>query len=407
MLVSMRTLAPSSRLLLLAALVLAATLPDAAEAQRVVRADTLYTMTDDGPIVDGVVVIEDEIIAEVGPAADISIPSGATVHEATVATPGLIDPRGTVGVSGLDNVPADQDQLDTSAPIQPALRAIDAYNPREDLVSFVRRLGTTTVHTGHAPGALVSGQTATFSTAGETVEAALRDSVTTVAFTLGPDAHARFESPGTRAKGVAMLRQTLLDAQATMDEEGPTTNLDHAALRRVLRGEVPALITAHRAHDIQAALRLQEEFGFDLILDGASEAYLVTEEIAAADVPVILHPTMVRPGGTTQNAAFTTAGVLHEAGIPVAIQTGWEPYVPKTRIVLYEAAIAAANGLPRRAALASMTRTPADILGLDDVGTIAPGQRADLALFDGDPFEYTTHVCTVLGGGQVVSDECK
>ena len=81
--------------------------------------------------------------------------------------------------------------------------------------------------------------------------------------------------------------------------------------------------------------------------------------------------------------------------------------MPKTRIVLYEAAIAAANGLPRRAALASMTRTPAQILGLEDVGTLAPGQAADLALFDGDPFEYTTHVCTVLSGGQVVSDECK
>jgi imidazolonepropionase-like amidohydrolase len=403
----MRTLHTSPVLLFVAALLLAGALPDAAEAQRVVRADTLYTMTEAGPIVDGVVVIEGETIVEVGPAAEVSVPSGATVHEATVATPGLIDPRGTVGVSGLDNVPADQDQLDTSAPIQPALRAIDAYNPREELVSFVRRLGTTTVHTGHAPGALVSGQTATFSTTGETVGESLRDSVTTVAFTLGPDAQARFESPGTRAKGVALLRQALLDAQATMDEEGPVTNLDHAALRTVLRGEVPALITAHRAHDIQAALRLQEEFGFDLILDGASEAYLVPEEIAAADVPVILHPTMVRPGGTTQNAAFTTAGVLHEAGIPVAIQTGWEPYVPKTRIVLYEAAIAAANGLPRRAALASMTRTPAQILGLEDVGTLAPGQAADLALFDGDPFEYTTHVCTVLSGGQVVSDECK
>ena len=382
-------------------------LPDAATAQRAVRADTLYTMTGDGPIVDGVVLIEGATIAEVGPASEVSIPSGAPVHEATVATPGLIDPRGTVGVSGLDNVPADQDQLDTSAPIQPSLRAIDAYNPREELVTFVRQLGITTVHTGHAPGALVSGQTATFSTTGGTVGEALRDSLTTVAFTLGPDAQARFESPGTRGKGVAMLRQELLNAQAKMDDEGPTTDLGHVTLQRVLRGEVPALITAHRAHDIQAALRLQEEFGFDLILDGASEAYLVTEEIAAADVPVLLHPTMTRPGGTTQNAAFTTAGVLHEAGVPVAIQSGWEPYVPKTRIVLYEAAIAVANGLPRRAALASITSTPAQILGLDGLGTLAPGQTADLAHFDGDPFEYTTHVCTVLSGGQVVSDECK
>ena len=400
---------PRSLRALFLALLLAATgtLPAAAQAQHAVRADTLYTMTGDGPIVNGVVLIEGTSIAEVGPASDVDIPDAATVHEAAVATPGLIDPRGTVGVSGLENISANQDQLDTSAPIQPALRAIDAYNPREDLVRFVRRLGTTTVHTGHAPGALISGQTATFSTTGTTVGTALIDSISTVAFTLGPDAQARFESPGTRPKGVAMLRQRLLDARAAMEDDGPTTDLGQATLQKVLRGEVPALITAHRAHDIQAALRLQEEFGFDLILDGAAEAYLVADEIAAADVPVILHPTMARPSGTTANASFTTAAALHEAGVPVAIQSGWEPYVPKSRIVLYEAGIAAANGLPRRAALATITSTPAQILDLPERGTLAPGQRADLALFDGDPFEYTTHVCTVLSGGQVVSDECK
>jgi imidazolonepropionase-like amidohydrolase len=381
--------------------------PDPAQAQRVVRADTLYTMTGDGPIVDGAVRIEDSTIAAVGPASEVSIPSGAEVHETTVATPGLIDPRGTVGVSGLYNVPADQDQLDTSEPLQPALRAIDAYNPREQLVEFVRELGITTVHAGHAPGALISGETAVFSTSGETVDEAVEDRRTTVAFTLGPDAQARFESPGTRAKGLSMIRQALADAEAAMGDDEPETDLGTGVLQAVLRGEVPALVTAHRAHDIQTALRLQEEFGFEMILDGAAEAYLMVDEIKEAGVPVILHPTMTRPSGTTQNAAFTTAATLHEADIPVAIQSGWEPYVPKTRIVLFEAGIAYAHGLPREAALASVTRTAASILGLDDVGTLAPGQDADLALFDGDPFEYTTQVCTVLNDGQVVSDECK
>lgn len=381
--------------------------PEAAQAQHAVRADTVYTMTG-APIEDGVVLIQGTTIDDVGPASDVSIPASAEVHEASVVTPGLIDPRATVGLSGIYNVPADQDQLDTSEPMQPALRALDAYNPREKLVSFVRELGVTTVHTGHAPGALISGQTATFSTSGETVEEALIDSLTAVAFTLGPDAQARFEHPGTRAKGVAMVRQALSDAQSSLEDGNPAeTNLDQAVLQRVLRGEVPALVTAHRAHDIQTALRLQEEFGFDLILDGAAEAYLLVDEIKEAGVPVILHPTRARPSGTTQNAAFTTAATLNEADIPVAIQSGWEPYVPKTRIVLYEAAIAAANGLSHQAALATVTREPAQILDLESVGILEAGKTADLALFDGDPFEYTTHVCTVFSGGQVVSDECK
>lgn len=394
--------------LLFAASLLLGTVP--AQAQLAVRADTIYTMTG-APIVNGVVLIEGETIEEVGPISEVTVPDGVETREATVVTPGLIDPRATVGLSGLYNVDADQDQLDTSAPMQPELRAIDAYNPREQLVSFVRNLGITTIHSGHAPGALVSGQTAVFATKGETVGEAVRDSLATVAMTLGPGASERFNTPGTRAKSVAMLRSELLDAQTYLekrrDGEDVPPNLGMEALAQVLRGEVPALITAHRAHDIQAALRLQEEFGFDLILDGAAEAYLLVDEIAEADVPVILHPTMARPFGQAKNASFTTAATLHEAGVPVAIQSGWEPYVPKTRIVLFEAAIAAAHGLPRQAALASITRTPAQILGLDDVGTLDEGQRADLVLFDGDPFEYTTHACTVISGGDVVSTECK
>ena len=378
--------------------------------QTVVEADTIYTMTGP-PIVDGVVLVENKTIQAVGPASEVSVPDGAEVHDAAVVTPGLIDPRATVGLSGLTNVDANQDQLDTSEPIQPDLRAIDAFNPQEQLVSFVRDLGVTTVHTGHAPGALISGQTGVFSTSGETIATSVRDSLAAVAFTLGPGASERFESPGTRAKSVAMLRSTLLDAQSYLEKkqngEDVSIDLGMEALAKVLRGEVPALITAHRAHDIQAALRLQEEFGFDLILDGAAEAYLLVDELQEADVPVILHPTMTRPGGPAQNVAFTTAATLDDAGVPVAIQSGWEPYVPKTRVVLYEAAVAAAHGMDRQAALASVTRTPAEILDLNGIGTLEVGNEADLVLFDGDPFEYTTHACTVLDNGEVVSTDCK
>lgn len=403
-----RLLAAGAVLCLLAAL----TVPvRPVTAQVVVEADTVYTMAGD-PIVDGVVIVQGETIQQVGPASEITVPDGARVLSAAVVTPGLVDPHGTVGTSGIYNVDADQDQLDTSMPLQPELRAVDAYNPREQLVAFVRALGVTTVHTGHAPGALISGQTALFATHGGTVREALRDSLTTVAMTVGPAAGERFESPGTRAKGIAMLREKLVAArqyaERREDTDDAEVDLGLEVLARLLEGEVPALITAHKAHDIQAALRLQDEFGFDLILDGAAEAFLLTEEIRAAGVPVLLHPTMIRPSGGAESAAFTTAATLHAAGIPVAIQSGFEPYVPKTRIVLYEAAVAAAHGLPRSAALASITRVPAEILGLDDrIGTIEPGKSADLALFDGDPFEYTTHVCQVLVRGQVVSSECR
>jgi len=123
-----------------------------------IRAERLYTSA--GPVItDGVVLIVDGKIKAVGPAAGIKIPAGILIRKAKVATPGLVDAHSTVGFSGLLNQPHDQDQLEGSAPIQPELRAGDAYNGRDPLVAWLRSLGVTTVHTGHGPGALISGQT--------------------------------------------------------------------------------------------------------------------------------------------------------------------------------------------------------------------------------------------------------
>ncbi|MFO7313538.1 amidohydrolase family protein [Rhodothermus marinus] len=389
-------------------------LASSAQAQLAVRADTVYTMAG-APIENGVVLIHDGKIEQVGPAQTVRIPEGYRVLEAVVVTPGLIDAHSVVGLAGILNYDHDQDQLDTSDPIQPELRAIDAYNARERLVEWVRNFGVTTLHTGHGPGAVISGQTMLVKTRGETVEEALVDSVATVAATLGPMVERYFRSPGTRAKAVAMLRAELLKAQAYRRKlqasdpaRRPEPDLGMETLVRVLDGEIPLMITAQQVPEIMAALRLQREFGFRLILDGAAEAYLVLDEIKQAGVPVILHPTMVRPRGETVNATLETAARLYEAGIPFAFQSGFESYVPKTRVVLFEAAMAVANGLPRTVALEALTIQAARILGIADrVGSLEPGKDADLVLFDGDPFEYTTHVCGVIIEGEPVHETCR
>jgi imidazolonepropionase-like amidohydrolase len=156
------------------------------------------------------------------------------------------------------------------------------------------------------------------------------------------------------------------------------------------------------------ALRLAREFDLDMVLSGASEAYLVLDALREAEVPVILHPTMARASGERENLSFETAARLAEAGIPFAIQSGYEGYVPKTRVVLFEAAIAAAHGLGRDRALRAVTLDAARILGLDGrLGSLTPGKDADLVLFDGDPFEYTSHVCAVVIDGRVVEETCR
>jgi len=186
--------------ILLSIFVLLLGIQSLSEAQIAVRADTLYTM--EGPkIVDGVVLINQNKIEAVGQASELQIPSGYEVHRTSVVTPGLIDAHTVVGLAGIYNQDSDQDQLETSNAIQPELRAIDAYNAREELVKFVLDKGVTTVHTGHGPGALASGQTMIAKTPYNTVEEALLDSATTVAFTLGSSVERYFDKPGTRSKG--------------------------------------------------------------------------------------------------------------------------------------------------------------------------------------------------------------
>jgi len=123
---------------------------------------------------------------------------------------------------------------------------------------------------------------------------------------------------------------------------------------------------------------------------------------------VIVHPTMRRAGGggETENLSFETAATLAKAGIPIALQSGYESYVPKTRVVLFEAGLAAAHGLSFPQALAAITIDAAKIIGVADrVGSLEVGKDADIAIFDGDPFEYTTHCTGVMIDGQVMSTE--
>src|SRR6202044_49742 len=139
--------------------------------------------------------------------------------------------------------------------------------------------------------------------------------------------------------------------------------------------------------DLITGLRIAKEYDLQAMLTLATEGYLIPEEIQDAKVPVIVHPTMQRAStpetfhGHLGNAAF-----LVERKIPTAICTAFEGYVPKTRVLRYEAAIAAVNGLGHERALKSITLDAAKILGIDgQYGTIEPGKIADLVLYDGDP----------------------
>ena len=382
----------------------------AANAQIAIRGDLIYTMAGN-PIRDGVVLVRDQKIQNVGPASTLKIPEGYRVLNARVVTPGLIDAHSVVGLSGLLNQPQDQEQIERSAPIQPELRAIDAYNNRDPLIDWVRSFGVTTLHTGHAPGALVSGQTMIIKTAPIDLGKSVMVSNAMIAVTLGTGATGeKTKAPGTASKAVAMLRTDLLKArdyaakrEKAKKGEGPGRDLRMEALSDALARKLPLLISVHRHQDILSALRVAAEFKLRIVLDGVADAPLVLNEIKRSGFPVIVHPTMARAQAESENLSMETPARLKKSGIPVALQSGWESYVPKTRVVLLEAGVAAANGLSAEEALGAVTIEAARILGIDRrVGSLERGKDADLALYDGDPFEYTTHCTGVVVSGEAM-----
>lgn len=373
-----------------------------------VRAGRLHTVS--GPVIeDGVVIVRDGKITAVGKATEVVLPAGIEVVRCAVATPGLVDAHSVVGLAGWLNYEHDQDQLDRTSPIQPELRALDAYNPHEPLIAWLRSFGVTTLHTGHAPGAVISGQTMVVKTVGNSVEDAVVVERAMVAAALGDAVVGGEGNPGTRSKAAAILRAKLLEAQAyakkRADDANHPRDLTLEVLADVLAGKTPLLVTAQRSHDILTALRIAREFDLRLVLDGACEAYLVLDELRAAKVPIIVHPTMMRAFDETANLSLETPARLVEAGLLVALQSGYESYVPKTRVVLFEAALAAANGLTRERALRLITLDAARVLGLERrVGSLAVGMDGDIALYDGDPFETTSHCLGTIIEGVRVSD---
>ena len=385
-------------------------MPFIAHSQTAIKAEVIYTISG-GIIKNGVVLIKDGKIEKVGTAKEISIPKNYAVVSSKVVTPGFIDARSVVGLSGALNIPTDQDQLEKSSPIQPELRAIDAYNPEEKLVAYVRDFGVTTMHTGHGIGALVSGQTMVVKTKPGKIDEVTLVPVEMLAMTIGASVEGNFASPGTKAKQIAMIRSEFLKAQAYLQKQNdkdtakrPAIDLKYEALGKLLKGEVKALITVNSTNDIMNAIRLAKEFNFKLVIDGAAEAYRSIDEIKASKAEVILHSTMARNAGDMVNMTRESAAILTAANIQVSIETGYEGYVPKTHVLLFEAALAVTYGLPYEEGLKSITLNPAKLLGIDKrVGSIEQGKDADLVLFDGDPFEYLTKVSKVMIDGQWVS----
>ncbi len=175
---------------------------------------------------------------------------------------------------------------------------------------------------------------------------------------------------------------------------------DLEALIPVANGSMPLIVSVNRASDIQQVLRLAREEGVKVILDGAAEGWLVADEIAAARVPVLLHPITNLPGNFEMRAArMQNAAALNAAGVVIAIK-GNEGSTHRARDIRYNAGNAVSHGLPFAAAIQAITVNPARIFGFDgQFGELKPGAAGDVVVWSGDPLEPLSQPSAVFIDG--------
>ena len=389
--------------------------PSAETGEWVVLAGRLHTVAAE-PVDNGAVHIRDGRIVYAGPRQGFELPAGVAVLTAASVTPGLIDAHSVVPLNGSYNSRADQDADERSDPNQADLRVLDAFNPFEPLLRFLLEQGVTVVHACPGRANVIAGQSGVFRTHGVTAEAMVVRFPQMMVCNLGeiPKETYRDRRPDTRMGTAAILRAALAEAgnyarkrrAAKDDASQPDRSLKLEALGQLLEQKLPAMFCAQRSDDIVTALRLIDEFKLKGRLALSAEAYLVADKLAEAKLPVIVHPTMQRVAELeTYHSFLGNAAALADRKLLVAIAGGVEYYVPKTRVVRHEAAMAMVHGLGFDRALRAITLDAARILEIDDrFGTLEAGKVADLVLYDGDPFEHATHVTAVVLGGKWVYD---
>jgi imidazolonepropionase-like amidohydrolase len=375
-----------------------------------INADVIHTGGPRGVILNGWILVEDgKIVSIEREKKPLDLPN----LWAREVSPGLIDPHCSAGLSGAWNTPADQDQDEPSDPNQADLRAIDGFNPHEPLLEFLRANGVTVIHAAPGRAAVIAGQTGVFRTKARTVEEATLKFPAGLLVNLGEVPKATFANkpgPQTRMAVAGTVRKAFAEAQIAHAKKDGSPAPKVAALFNSLDGKVPVYFAAHRADDILTGLRIAEEFKLTSVVSLGTEGFRIADELAKRKVPVVVHPTYQRPGGSmeTVNTVLGNAGALHAKGVPVTIGTMFEGYVPKQRNLRTEAALAAVNGLGRDKALAAITLDAAKLLGIDkDYGSLEVGKIADLVLYDGDPFEHATHVTHTIMAGKVVYDRAE
>ena len=387
-------------------------------------------LTGSSVIENGVVVIQNGRVVSVGTGA---APSGARVIDARgkVVTPGFVAVDSGLGGSEISSVGGSDDLSNGANSISASFDVSYGLDPWSFTLPVARLGGITRAivvpsHAGggggghrhddsdfagvgdgglQSPG-LFAGQAAIIHLAAGT-DILVKPRVAMVA----PFGEAGAGiAGGARGAQFTQFKETLAEVRlyarnrAAYDRAGlrdlSLSRADLEALIPVANGTMPLIVTVRRAADIQQVLRLAREEGVKIILDGAEEGWLVADQIAAADVPVLLNPIANLPGNLeTRATRLQNAAALDAAGVLIAIK-GNEGSVHRARETRYNAGNAVSHGLSYESAIEAITVNPARIFGMaGKFGELRAGAAADVVIWSGDPLEPLSDAETIFIGG--------
>lgn len=389
-----------------------------------VKNGNLITMADkeDREVKD--LLIDNGVIADVGP--NLSFPEDTEIIDATGKTvmPGMIDAHTHLGIFEEGSMTEGDDTNEMTGPITPELRALDAVNPYDEGIKDARLNGITTIVTGPGSGNVIGGQSLAMKTWGTVIDDMVVREPSGLKAAFGENPKRVYseqkKSPSTRMATAALFRKAFYEAREYMEQaknlegENKEDSKDQAEsqqrdfrkdiLVKALKKEIPIRAHAHRADDILTAIRVAREFDLDLSIEHCTEGHKLAEILKRYDIPAIIGPNIsARIKIELKEASFETPRILHEAGVKFAIMTD-HPVIPIYTLPIC-AAMAVRAGLPYYEALKAITISAAEIIGINDrVGSLETGKDADLIICDGDILSLESKVEHVFISGKKITE---
>ncbi len=399
------------------ALILMFALPVSALETYYIKAKMIYTVSQMGIIHDGVIQVKDGKLGKVGKSVDI--PPGASVMEAEVVMPGLIDIHSHLGVYSLPLVPENADLNEMSNPVTPQLKALDAFNFNDPAIPVAREGGVTTIVSRPGSTNVIGGVSLAVKLKKASPDEMILKDVCDLKMAIegNPvDAYGtKKQAPATLMSVYFLARKAFLEAleyrekwekyekekKVKKDLLPPPRDLGLEMLVKALRREIPVHIHCATASEIASCLRLKEEFNLKMSLAHCSWAHLIVDELKRyPDVHYNVGPAMFMTYYDNLLEFKNTPAILANAGLKVSIHT--DAVGGAQQNLLHLARICYRYGLSEEDAIRSITLSGAEAIGLENrIGSLEEGKDADLIFLDGEPMEFTTSVVKVIIDGRV------